>query len=364
MRRLLLSTAAALVAPAALAGTPTLSPMTSWGFNGDGWWAPGENGITYLTTTNEQRSMAVNPANGNVYLTNGLSVRILDPLTGAASGLLDTTGISGGARSLNTVGVTRTGQIYGANLTTNSTTSPYKIYHWASEAAAPSNVYSGDASLPGSRIGDDIDVWGDLLAAGYSNNPVVAGNNGFAVLDTNTNTLTRPAFPGTPPNAGDFRLSIAGVDGDTLYGTQSSGGTGRLRVADFSGGVATLVTSIQLTSASERGMDYAFLDGTALLATIDTVSSIVRLYDVTGVDGTTTSLAPIASLDLTAPDNANGNGTSAVAFGKLVNTGSERFWPLYAMNTNNGIQAFKVVVPEPASVTILAFAALFAMRRR
>lgn len=369
IRRLLAASAALSVIGSASAAI-TLSPMTSWGFNGDGWWAPGENGITYLANDNNQRSLAVNPVNGSVYLANALSVRVLDKNSGASVGLFNTTGITGGARALNTVGVASDGSIYAANLTTAAAATganQFKVYKWANEAAAlaagPSNPYAGDAGLAGARIGDDLDVWGGQLAAGYSNTPAITGNNGFATIDLSTSTLTRQAFAATPPNAGDFRLSIAGVDGDTLFGTQSSGSSGRLRLADFSGGSASLTASIQLASASERGMDYAVIGGVPVLATVDTAISVVRLYDLTGVDGTTTSLTAFASLDLTPTDNANGNATSAVAFGPLIDTGSEKYYPLYVLNSNNGIQAFKVT-PEPASLAALVIVSLLALRRR
>lgn len=377
MRKIaLLSIAAVTGLAAASHAAITMTPMTTFG-GGDGWMAPGE--VTWLTTDNNQRSLAVNPATGNLLVVNGLSVRVASPVTGIGTGLLDTTGVAGGARALNTIGATSDGVIYGTNLTTATAatgTNQFKVYRWAGEAAAPTNTYAGDAGLVGARIGDGMDVGGTdasgYVASGFGTNAALAGTNGFATVSTgavgNANAVS---FTGTPPNSGDFRLSIAAVDGNTLYGTQSSGATGRLRQVDFAGSSGTLNASIQLSSASERAMDYAEYTYNAtsykLLATIDTVSSLVRVYDVSGVTGATTSLVPLASLNNTSGTlTANGNASGGVAFGALTPLdGTSASIALYAMSTNQGIQAFNVVIPEPTTLTALAgLGVLFGRRRK
>lgn len=377
IQTLLAAAVATAIASSSFAAV-TLSPMTSFG-GGDGWYSPGEtvgsNTATYITTDNSQRSLAYNPATNSVLLANNLSVRVLNASSGDSVGLLDTTGVSGGTRALNAIGATSDGVIYGVNLTTNSTTSPYKVYRWATQGGVPTNTYSGNAGLAGSRLGDSVGVGGTdasgYVASGFGTTPAVAGNNGFSVVTTGaTGTATGVGFTVTPPLAGDFRLSIAGVDNDTIYGTQGSGASGRLRLASFSGSAGTLDASIQLTSASERGMDYAeYTFGSTiykLLATIDTVSSLVRVYDVSGVTNSTTSLTPIASGNNTLGTlTANGNATSSVAFGALTATDAYTAnIALYAMSTNQGVQAFNVVVPEPTTLTGLAGLGMLMARRR
>ncbi|MBS1705789.1 MAG: DUF4623 domain-containing protein [Armatimonadetes bacterium] len=339
-----------------------MSAKTSWGFNGDGWWAPSENGITYLTTTNEQRSMSYNPVTKRVYVTNGLSIRALNGSTGASEVILDTTGVTGGARALNTVGVASDGTVYAANLTTNTTTSPYKIYKWASEGSSPTNVYSGNAGLAGARLGDDLNTIGGgssfLLAAGFSNSPAVAGNNGYVAFDGTT--LNAVGFTSPAPSAGDFRLGIAPLDTSSVIGTQS--GSAALRVTTFAGPVGTLVSTLKLSSASERGLEVTTVNGYRLLATIDSVSSLVRVYNLTTIPADGSTLAPIASGNLTVGTlAANGNGTCALAWGETTgNTIS-----LYAMSSNQGIQAFNVeVVPEPATMAALGLGLAAVIRRR
>jgi len=63
---------------------------------------------------------------------------------------------------------------------------------------------------------------------------------------------------------------------------------------------------------------------------------------------------------------ANGNGTGQIAWGDVVDNGDGTFSrTLYAMSTNQGIQAFKVtLVPEPTSIALCAivFGVLWNMR--
>src|ERR1043165_8240521 len=135
----------------------TLSPLTTWSPNSDGWLAPGEGGYTFLGTGNNERGLAY--GNGHVYLVSrsgGTNVRILNSATGADLGSLDVTGVSGGTFAVSAAAAGGDGAIYVANLTTQSTTSPFKIYKWATEASTPTVAYTGDAGLPGSRVGDDL----------------------------------------------------------------------------------------------------------------------------------------------------------------------------------------------------------------
>lgn len=336
----------------------SMSPLTTFGTNG--WLAPGAQ--PYVTTDNSQRSMAFNPVTGNLLLANNLSVRVLNASTGASVALLDVTGITGGTRALNTVGVTSDGVIYGTNLTTQSTTSPFRVYRWANQSAAPSLAYSGDAGLPASRVGDNFAVFGSdasgVMAAGFSNNPSVVGNNSFSRLNTGIAPVaTAIAIGTTPPSAGDFRLGITFVDANTVIGTQGAGGTGAIRVVSITGSNGTLIDSSTLSSTSERGLGYAVVGGLPLLGTIDTTSSLVRVYDMTDI----ANPVLLTSGNLTTGTLAgNGNGSAAIAWGNISgNTAT-----LYAMSTNQGIQAFTVVVPEPAALGLLAPAALLLARRR
>jgi hypothetical protein len=332
--------------------------LSSFG-GGDGWLAPGEGGYTFLGTANNERGLAF--GNGDLYLVSrngGNFIRILDPLTGADIGSLNTTGVSGGTFAVNTIGVGTDGAVYVANLTTQSTTSPYRVYSWANNGATPTVAYSGNGGLAGARLGDSLAVIGSgastLLAAGYNSSPVVTGNNGYAIISPTAGTATAIGFTGTPPNAGDFRLGLTFTDSSHVLGTA---GSSLYRDTSFSGSSGTLIGSPGIPdpagATADRLLSYTLLDGVALLAVQSIGDSHVSLYNATDPN------APvyIGALNNTSGSlTANGNGTGELAWGAVTANGDGSFSEtLYAMSTNQGIQAFVVtVVPEPATCSLLA----------
>jgi hypothetical protein len=335
-----------------------LSPLSSFG-GGDGWLAPGEGGYTYLGTANNERGLAY--GNGHVYLVSrngGTFVRILNPTTGADLGALNVTGISGGTFTVNTIAVGGDGVIYVNNLTTQSTTSPLKVYSWLNEGAAPAVVYSGDGNLPGSRIGDSFAAFGSgsntRLALGYSSSPMVAGNNGYAIVNPSAGTATAVGFVGTPPNAGDFRLGLTFSDSSHVLG---SPGSSLYRYASFSGASGTLLGSPSFPdpagATADRLMAYTVVGGKALLAVQSTGDSHVSIYDETD----TANPVYLASGNNTSGTlTANGNGTGELAWGDPVYNPVSGRWSenLYAMSSNQGIQAYVFTIPEPGVFSLAA----------
>jgi hypothetical protein len=335
----------------------TMTALSSFG-GGDGWLAPGEGGYTFLGTANNERGLAF--GNGDLYLVSHTSnsIRILDPTTGADLGSLNNTGVSGGTFAVNTIGVGTDGAIYVANLTTQSTTSPFRVYRWANNAATATVAYSGNGGIAGSRLGDDLAITGGgsstLLAAGYNSSPSVTGNNGYAILNPTAGTATAIGFTGTPPNAGDFRLGLTFTDSSHVLGTA---GSSLYRDTSFSGSTGTLIGSPGIPdpagATADRMLGYTLLDGVALLAVQSIGDSHVSLYNATDPN------APvyIGALNNTSGTlTANGNGTGELAWGAIKDNGDGSFSEtLYAMSTNQGIQAFVVtVVPEPATLSLLA----------
>src|SRR5262245_48790321 len=123
----------------------TLQPLAAFG-GGDGHLAPGDR--AYLPAApgdNAQRGLAYNPTTGHLLLVNrtgALSINMLDANTGADLGALNQGAgiITGGTFAGNMIGVAGDGAIYMGNLTTQSTTSPLKIYRWANETSAAPTV--------------------------------------------------------------------------------------------------------------------------------------------------------------------------------------------------------------------------------
>jgi hypothetical protein len=337
-----------------------LSPLTTFG-GGDGWAAPGEGGYTYLTTGNTERGLVY--GNGHLYLVarGASSVRIIDPVTGPVAGSdlggLNMSGISGGTYAINAAGIGGDGAIYVGNLTIQSTTSPFKVYKWATEASAPVVAYSGDANLPGSRVGDTLTAIGSgsstRLAAGFGSSPVVAGNNGYSIIDPTAGSATAVGFVGTPPNAGDFRLGITFVDSSHVIGAQ---GSSVYDYTSFSGPSGTLLARPTIPdpagATADRLVGYTVLAGHALLAVQSIGDSHVSVYDATDPGNPVW----LASGNNTVSPAVNGNGTGQIAWGNPVYDSLSGRWSasLYALSSNQGIQAFVVTVPEPGSFTLAA----------
>jgi|GEM_PF-666646 len=295
-------------------------------------WALKPGDRAYLTTDNTQRGIAYNPATGHLLLVNragGLSVHVLDAATGADVGRLDVTGISGGTFALNMIGVGDDGVIYACNLTVNSTTSPFKVYRWANESAVPELVYSGDPSGGDSasvRFGDTLAVRGagtgvQILAASRSGSRV-------ALLSTTDGITFTAQSVVTDATAGDMGLGLAFGAGNTFWATAS----GRpVRHIDLTTGrtLASYGSSALPTTLIVLGVEPV----KNLLAAINLVTGRdpLNLYDITTLSMTSFN-APVDSVTFPV-DNANANGTGAIAFAGDM---------LFALDTNNGLMALRV----------------------
>ena len=395
--RFVASTLCALAGAAATASAQSIVPLTTFG-GGDGYIGATDSSTDYLTqttsagaTSNTERGLGYSPTTNHLYLVSreavldaGLNIRILDAVTGADIGALDTTGIAAGTFILSKIAVGADGAIYGTNLR-NTGTTPYKIYRWDTETSAPVVVFE---ALPdtASRIGDDLDVIGSgaatRLVAGYGIIATAPNSNGYLVVDPTASaaTPTSPVFSNvTFPEGtgagqtsdGAFRLGITFVSGGvngTVIGTQG-GSLTAATLTDYAGTVGTVRSTLTLQTTAERVLDYATIGGVPVLATMETggttaapllTAGTVRLYDITD---------PAAPLLLATANNMppgtpfeNPNFAGDLRWGPITgNTAT-----LYALNTNNGIQAFSVVIPEPSSALLLGlgFAGLMGRRRQ
>lgn len=312
--------------------------------------APGER--PYINTDGTQRSIAVNPVNGNVLIvsrTGATKVYVLDGNTGAELRQLNTdpSVVTGGTFALSLIDVADDGVVYGANLVTDSATSPVIIYRWENDTAAalPQQAYSGDpsdanASATNRRFGDTFVVRG----AGTNTEILLGSRNGTIAVLLNTtdgNNFTSRVL-NTDAAAGDFGLGVAFGEGNSFWGKAPGralrlidynpvGGTGTVRHTFGAPEVSTAIAGIGVDGKSK------------LLAgiSIETPDNL-RVFNI----GTLPNPPVLLDQQLFPTDNPNVNGTGTVDFG----TGK-----LYAIDSNNGLLAFTVNAlggAKPAAATL------------
>lgn len=323
--------------------------------------APGDR--SYLTTDNTQRGMAYNAATGNLLLVNragGVSVNKIRASDGADMGVLNlgTGVVTGGTFAANLIGVADDGAIYLGNLSapTSPTLASFKLYKWSSESAsAPSLVYSGSVVDTSARFGDTLAVRG----SGAGTQVLLGGRaTQFAGLLTATDA-TATAFgaakvtvtaPLVSASNGPLGLGLDFGGANNFWGTTSGGPLYNFSL-DSGATLNTVPTSVAPLTLISLGVE----PSKGLLAAINLITGNdeLSLFDITNP-------ADVKLLDteLFGPNNANGNGVGAVAFGGNM---------LFALDTNNGIMAMNLVaVPEPAEVALLSAVLLggFAVWRR
>jgi hypothetical protein len=347
----LLGLAALLSATEALAQA-TLTPLPGFGVNG--WIAPA-GAYPFLGIANAERGLVYNPTTGNLLLVSrsgGNFVRVLSGATGVDTGVpFDLTGVAGGQFAVNMIDVDETGAIYLGNLSI-STAQPFTVYTWPAEAVAtaapPTIAYTSTGLL--SRIGDSFAVHGGLstpakfAAAGST----ISQNSTFLVgtLDATNAGTAFTSVPGTNTgSSNDYRLGMTFVDADTLIGNQGgTGGSARMTTFDTTLATATVDASIPMGAAGRRALDYAVILGRPVLAVVDTNTSQVTVFDITNP---ATPVVLAQANNTTGTLTANGNGVGSVSWGPVLGNTAV----LYAMSTNQGIQAFQFTLAPPASFT-------------
>jgi hypothetical protein len=351
MRRIHFAAAVGIAALQAnfLSAQVTLTPLPSFGTAG--WLAPGSS--AYLSTLNTERGLAYNTATGNLLLVsrqnvggNGNNVRVLSGTTGADLGGLDPTGIAGGTFTVNMVGVDELGAIYVCNLSTSAAQN-FKVYKWDSEATGlvtpPSVAY--DAVSGVARTGDAFAVDGGLTGpikfASAGSNNISASNFVVGALDGTNTSVPFLSVVGTAFGTNDYRLALTFIDGSNLIGTQ--GATARVTNFDPVTATATVTADTPLGGIARRAMDYTVINGRPLLAVMDTNSSIVYVLDMTDP---TLPVTLVSATTTSGTLTANANGTASVAWGAVSGNSAT----LYAMASNQGVQAFQLTLAPAANV--------------
>ncbi len=286
----------------------------------------------WFGTGNTERGLTYNPATGNLLVASRQSggIVILDPATGDSLGSLDLTGISGGTFSYNQIRATDDGQLFTANLTLNGSTTNLKIYRWADESSAPTNIFDA-TTTSADRFGDALGAFGSgtsvtLLVGGGG------GDNTLLAFSWDGATLTKDAEYTVTTNLVRGGYSHH-VDGDSVASAGTNATPRMINLTDGVEGPYFKVAGIDSADfASVMYIDFADISGTRYFAAGPAFTN-GKFYFLRE-DGD--SLRIVQELDpLGGGVNANGNNTG----GAIIDDANNR---LYLMDTNNQLAVYNL----------------------
>ena len=340
-------------------------------------WTLAPGAVDYLSGagTDTQRGMAYDPLYQRLVVvsrsaTNG--VHLLDAATGADQGDMDISPLLAvtppGTYPLNMCGVADDGAVYVGNLITSASSDNFVIYRWnsATNTETMSQAYAGNplgdlgTGITGSigRIGDTMAVRG----AGTNTQIICTFRNGtnaaiFSTTDGSSFTCNIIAITNlaasigaTDPFTGlsPIGLGLAWGSGNTFWAKSSSYNLRQISF-DIAAGTGSVIGSYAMpTTEAPLGVDIAngYL---ALIATLETPVNL-PIYNLNLPNGPT--LSTLADRELFAVNNANGNGTGAVAFDLAGGR-------IFALSSNSGILALtyagKLAIKEIAGQQILTW---------
>ncbi len=313
---------------------------------------------TWFTITHLERGLAfgntTTPTESNPRLfvasrNAGTFVKIMDATTGNDVGDLNTTGVTGGTYSINDVDCSVDGKIFAGNLTTNASTSAFKLYMWDNEAAVPVNIvtYLGTDAV---RLGDKITVAGDFSAGTAV---IYAASATSGIQKIYKFTMTSGAFTSVPTV-----ISLS----DNQSGTPTSASVGPLPNGDFywkatgfrlkkyqADGTLIDTVSTTILSASANAVRYIGEVGNNEFVAVFQYGAGNENCKIMQLPKTAIHNATIFDVTPSLGINPNTNGSGDIAF-KLNADGSA---DIFVLSTNNGFGAYRTTTPIPVELTSL-----------
>jgi hypothetical protein len=285
------------------------------------------------------RGLTYNPATSNLLFTSrgdtsrGPLIVALDPATGAEKQFLNMSGVSGGTFVMNMVRAADDGAVYGQNLTTVASTTPFKLYQWANDDSntVPILAFSGDpgygTAAAGLRWGDNIAVSGSgagtriLLAPGSGTNVALfTSANGIDFLPTILN------ISDVPDHFAQYGLAW-GPGTNTFWAKNSETQTLFLVQFDLGAQTGAVLHSYSGLPTTFRGIA---ADSTQhwLMGPTTENPDTARLYDVSDL----TAGPVLADQELFALHNSTAGQPGDAAFGEKR---------VFVLDPANGIKAFE-----------------------
>jgi hypothetical protein len=305
----------------------------------------------YVTSNNTERGICLNPLTGHVLLVSrsalisgNLGIFILEANTGAQVGTLNTNGVNSAATFLlNKIEVAADGVIYGGNLTTSSGSSPFVIYRWAGEGAAPTVAYSGapDGGTT-ARWGDSFSVSG----AGVNTRILVSGSGATnAIVFTTgdgTNFVSNILNPVVAVPAAEFSRGLNLLGTNTFYSKNRGFNTAKIynydvaaHSASTSSGVAPLDLNMLAMSVVTN---YNLIAGIIDDNTANNSGHSLKVYDISA------PASPVVVSNFYFLPFGSGTNSSNSNFGGSVDTDGTR---IVALDTQNGVVALQILVNNP-----------------
>jgi len=308
-------------------------------------WRQTPDSTAWLGRADETASLVYNPATGHLLCVShsgGDLLRILDASNGRVIRTIQAPGTAGGAAPLHMAAVSADGQIFAA--TQAAAGSPFTLYHFADEAAAPVAVF--DAPLPG-RAGDALGVSGIgkevvAYASGWDNERIYTFTTSDGVTFSRGEDILLPE-PGAAGNAisptDDGRLFVGGIGVPVRYLNRSGAVLHEFDQAEFGGTSCSYFTTESNAGVIRRfiAVSTGFAPGT-------------RVAELSGAPGDSlcsrTTMLPVATPNYASFPNLY--ATAQTAYDPVGNT-------LVELVTNNGLSAYSFgqVVPDPRSWLIL-----------
>jgi len=335
------------------------------------WSLPVDGTRTYITASNTERGLAINPVSSNVLVLSRQgtpAVYVLSPEDGSdgtetlgAPRTLRRTNeaeediIAGGTFALNLVGAAEDGAVYAANLTapTAVTNVLFKIYRWGNddtETSVPvSLAYEGNPlegiTDPGTgqdiRFGDNFAVRGKGLDTQLA---ATSRNGKYLVIFTTTDGVTFTNRTFTTDFSGQAGLGTTFGADNTVW-VKANGAPLRRVQFNLAAGTAATLNTIPTTIIGANVTGIGYDPVTRRFAGIDYVAHTLAAYDL----GDPTAPVPLGDPVAFPGDgfanisNANGTGAAGLSGDRIA-----------ALDSNNGVLYLRVVpaeAPEPPVIT-------------
>lgn len=327
-------------------------------------WSKAAADVTWMGASTE-RGIAY--YDGKVYVASrgdGSYIRILDAFDGSMIDSIDASTLAGGALAFSGISVSDDGKIFTANLTTDASTSPFKVYMWDNDTDDTPETIVDWTGPAGVRMVDNLSVAGSVdsgtavIYAATGTDPNMYrwtmesdGLGGFA-FKTMPDTFALPDWNTTWGTPSFIAPTGPGSDAGFFAGGRSANYARSYTAANTTTGYF----SYPPTSSNSVGIssiNYQAYDGQEYLFSYRATDRICYVNAITAAGTSKWSNRTgtiLASSEVMGTTTENTSGDVAVA-----NNGDGSF-TVFVLATNNGIYAYELWVAQPPNLFITELA--------